>query len=59
MSQHPGANIITIHGKTPKIHETAFIAPGATIIGDVVDRGGQLNLVQLHRARGCFHDPHW
>ncbi len=35
MTQYPGANIITIHGKTPKIHETAFIAPGATIIGDV------------------------
>lgn len=35
MSNHPGANIISIHGKTPKIHETAFIAPGATIIGDV------------------------
>ena len=32
---HPGANIIPIHGKAPKIHETAFIAPGATIIGDV------------------------
>ena len=32
---HPGANIIPIHGKTPVIHETAFIAPGATIIGDV------------------------
>lgn len=35
MTDHPGANIISIHGKTPKIHETAFIAPGATIIGDV------------------------
>ncbi len=35
MTNHPGANIISIHGKTPKIHETAFIAPGATIIGDV------------------------
>ena len=35
MTAHPGANIIPIHGKTPKIHETAFIAPGATIIGDV------------------------
>ena len=35
MSRHPGANIIPIHGKTPKIHETAFIAPGCTIIGDV------------------------
>ena len=31
----PGVNIIPIHGKTPKIHETAFIAPGCTIIGDV------------------------
>ncbi|NQZ45984.1 MAG: gamma carbonic anhydrase family protein [Erythrobacter sp.] len=35
MTAHPGANIIPIHGKTPKIHETAFIAPGCTIIGDV------------------------
>ena len=35
MTAHPGANIIPIHGKTPKIHETAFIAPGSTIIGDV------------------------
>ena len=35
MTAHPGANIISIHGQTPKIHETAFIAPGATIIGDV------------------------
>lgn len=31
----PGVNIISIHGKTPKIHESAFIAPGCTIIGDV------------------------
>ncbi len=35
MTDHPGVNIIPIHGKTPKIHETAFIAPGCTIIGDV------------------------
>jgi len=33
--QRPGVNIIPIHGKTPQIHETAFIAPGCTIIGDV------------------------
>ena len=33
--QYPGVNIIPIHGKIPKIHETAFIAPGCTIIGDV------------------------
>lgn len=32
---YPGVNIIPMHGKTPKIHETAFIAPGSTIIGDV------------------------
>lgn len=35
MTAHPGANIIPIHGKTPRIHESAFIAPGSTIIGDV------------------------
>ncbi|WP_432201577.1 gamma carbonic anhydrase family protein [Erythrobacter sp. W53] len=34
-ARFPGANIIPIHGKTPKIHESAFIAPGCTIIGDV------------------------
>lgn len=31
----PGVNIIPIHGKTPKIHDSAFIAPGCSIIGDV------------------------
>ena len=35
MTTYPGVNIIPMHGKTPKIHETAFIAPGSTIIGDV------------------------
>jgi carbonic anhydrase/acetyltransferase-like protein (isoleucine patch superfamily) len=35
VTAHPGANIIPIHGKTPRIHESAFIAPGSTIIGDV------------------------
>ncbi|MEO0462608.1 MAG: gamma carbonic anhydrase family protein [Pseudomonadota bacterium] len=34
-TRFPGVNIIPIHGKTPKIHETAFIAPGCSIIGDV------------------------
>lgn len=28
-------SIITFNGKTPRIHETAFIAPGCRIIGDV------------------------
>lgn len=27
--------ILSIHGKTPRIHESAFIAPGCRIIGDV------------------------
>lgn len=31
----PGVTIIPIHGKSPQIHETAFIAPGCMIIGDV------------------------
>ncbi|WP_394730232.1 gamma carbonic anhydrase family protein [Altererythrobacter sp. GH1-8] len=33
--KNPGVNIIPIHGKTPQIHESAFIAPGCTIVGDV------------------------
>ncbi len=33
--QRPGVNIIPIHGKMPKIHASAFVAPGCTIIGDV------------------------
>lgn len=31
----PGVKIVPIHGKTPRIHESAFVAPGCTIIGDV------------------------
>ncbi|RDC61123.1 Gamma carbonic anhydrase 1, mitochondrial [Alteripontixanthobacter maritimus] len=31
----PGVNIIPIHSKTPNIHDSAFIAPGCSIIGDV------------------------
>ncbi|WP_427966010.1 gamma carbonic anhydrase family protein [Altererythrobacter sp.] len=34
-SSRPGVNIVPIHGKTPRIHESAFIAPGCTIIGDI------------------------
>lgn len=30
-----GARLITLGGKTPLIHPTAFIAPGAILIGDV------------------------
>jgi carbonic anhydrase/acetyltransferase-like protein (isoleucine patch superfamily) len=31
----PGVTIVAIHGKTPKIHDSAFIAPGCAIVGDV------------------------
>lgn len=31
----PGVRIVAIHGKAPRIHDSAFIAPGCTIIGDV------------------------
>ncbi|WP_435419160.1 gamma carbonic anhydrase family protein [Parerythrobacter aurantius] len=31
----PGVRIIPIHGKTPQIHDSAFIAPGCVIVGDV------------------------
>ena len=33
--RYPGATIIPFDGKEPQIHESAFIAPGARIIGDV------------------------
>lgn len=33
--ERPGVRIIPIHGKTPQIHDSAFIAPGCVIIGDV------------------------
>lgn len=31
----PDVSIISIHGKTPRIHDSAFVAPGCRIIGDV------------------------
>ncbi len=31
----PEATIIAWHGKTPRIHDSAFIAPGCRIVGDV------------------------
>jgi gamma-carbonic anhydrase len=30
-----GVSIISLHGKTPNIHPSAFVAPGCRIIGDV------------------------
>ncbi|QWC56821.1 gamma carbonic anhydrase family protein [Erythrobacter sp. 3-20A1M] len=35
MTDRPGVTILSIHGKTPRIHDSAFIAPGCRIIGDV------------------------
>lgn len=35
MTDRPGVRIIPIHGKTPQIADSAFVAPGCTIIGDV------------------------
>ncbi len=34
-ANRPDTTILSIHGKTPRIHDSAFIAPGCRIIGDV------------------------
>ena len=39
-TSRPGVNLVPIHGKVPQIHETAFIAPGTTIVGDVTVGAG-------------------
>lgn len=36
----PGVRLIAIHGKSPQIDETAFIAPGTVIVGDVTIGAG-------------------
>ncbi len=36
MIHRPDVSIITINGKTPQIDDSAFIAPGCRIIGDVI-----------------------
>ncbi|MBK7163559.1 MAG: gamma carbonic anhydrase family protein [Sphingomonadales bacterium] len=35
MIHRPDVSIISIHGKTPQVDDSAFIAPGCRIIGDV------------------------
>jgi carbonic anhydrase/acetyltransferase-like protein (isoleucine patch superfamily) len=35
MTNRPDVTLIPIHGKAPRIHPSAFIAPGCRIIGDV------------------------
>ena len=34
-ADRPGTTILPIHGKAPRIHDSAFVAPGCRIIGDV------------------------
>ena len=34
-SRHPGVRLVTIHGKSPRIHESAWVAPGCILVGDV------------------------
>ena len=31
----PGVRLIPIHGKAPRIHDSAFVAPGCVLVGDV------------------------
>ena len=35
MTHRPGVTIVPIHGKAPQIDDSAFIAPGCVIVGDV------------------------
>ncbi|WP_423141323.1 gamma carbonic anhydrase family protein [Parablastomonas sp. CN1-191] len=35
MIPRPGTTIIPLHGKVPRIHDSAFVAPGCVIVGDV------------------------
>jgi gamma-carbonic anhydrase len=34
-ANRPGVRLIPTHGKAPRVHHSAFLAPGCTIIGDV------------------------
>ena len=40
MTTRPGVTIVTIHGKVPRIDDTAFVAPGCVIVGDVTIGAG-------------------
>jgi carbonic anhydrase/acetyltransferase-like protein (isoleucine patch superfamily) len=35
VTARPDVTILPLHGKTPRIHDRAFVAPGCKIIGDV------------------------
>lgn len=34
-ASRPGVRLISIHGHTPQIHDSAFVAPGCVLIGNV------------------------
>lgn len=34
-SPRPGVTVVAVYGRTPRIHDSAFVAPGCRIIGDV------------------------
>ncbi len=50
----PGATIVPFEGKVPQIHESAFVAPGARIIGDVTI-GPQASVWYNCVLRGDIH----
>ena len=50
----PGATILPFEGKHPQIHESAFVAPGARIIGDVTI-GPQASVWYNCVLRGDIH----
>ena len=50
----PWATILPFEGKWPEIHETAFVAPGARIIGDVT-LGPQSSVWYNCVLRGDIH----
>ncbi len=50
----PGATIMAFEGKVPQIHDSAFIAPGARIIGDVTV-GPQASIWYNCVLRGDIH----
>jgi carbonic anhydrase/acetyltransferase-like protein (isoleucine patch superfamily) len=53
-ARFPWATILPFEGKAPQIHETAFVAPGARIIGDVTI-GPQASVWYNCVLRGDIH----
>jgi gamma-carbonic anhydrase len=53
-ARFPGATILPFEGKHPRIHESAFIAPGARIIGDV-EVGAEASIWYNCVLRGDIH----